>query len=107
MTGSQRAISSKTRQPRQAAAVHAGQGVALAARRARRHDRIHRRNLLNPMKKPAIRLSPFVLNTGYAYGRDSAGIPQEVVHDQRPPTPFTLRIGNFSPLQPPPTTPVE
>ena len=48
---------------------------------------------------------------GDAYGRDSAGIPQEVrsrsfttnVRQLR----FTLRISNFSPLQPPPTTPEE
>ena len=76
MTGGQRAMTSKPRQPRQAAAVHAGSGVALAARCT--DAMISSVHLLNPMKKIRIRLAPFVLHTGHAYGRDSAGIPQEI-----------------------------
>jgi hypothetical protein len=47
----------------------------------------------------------------HAYERDSAGIPQEIRQSSfttnvRQPG-FTLRIGNFSSLQPRPTTPGE
>jgi hypothetical protein len=43
-------------------------GDSRAARRARRHGRSQRCNLLNFMKKSAIRLSPFVLCTDHVYG---------------------------------------
>jgi hypothetical protein len=52
-------------------------GVAPAARRARRHDRTRWCNLLK-LRRSVIRLSPFVLHTDHAYGRGSAGIPQEI-----------------------------
>lgn len=49
----------------------------------------------------SVRMSPFVLHTGHAYGRDAARIPQEnsleVVHDQRPATPFRAQNREFRP----------
>ena len=59
--------------------------------------------MLLEMKKSAIRLSPFCTRAMVwaRFRRDSAGDSLEVVHDQRPPTPFHAQNRQF---QPPPTT---
>ena len=105
MTGGQRAMSSKPRQPARPLLSTLDPGVAVAARRARRHDRTRRCNLLNPMKK--IRNSAISVRSAHGpcvwarFRRDSAGDSLEVVHDQRPPTPFHAQNRQF---QPPTTT---
>jgi hypothetical protein len=104
ITGGQRAMSSKPRQPGQAAAVHAGPGVAQA-----REERDAMIELIGATCSLHEENPQFGYLRSFCtracvwarFRRDPAGDSLEVVHDQRPPTPFHAQNRQF---QSPPTT---